>query len=678
MDGRLEEPAWASAAPIGPLVQREPVEGVAASEATDVRVLFTIDALYVGLRCRDGSAGRIVATQLGRDADLDVDDFVTVVVDPLFDRRGGYFFQVNPAGARTDGQIANNAESLSREWDGIWSAAARLTPEGWDAEIEIPFKTLRVDPATSVWGFNVERQIKRRQEIDRWAGARQNIWIGNLAEAGRLDGLAGLAAGLGLDLRPYASVVRAGDGGERAWGIDAFKTLGPGLTAALTVNTDFAETEVDQRQVNLTRFPLLYPEKRAFFLDGADVFDVAGLATSTELRPFFTRRVGLVGDVAVPVRAGAKIIGRQAGYDVGVLAIATGAATHEALPGGRLAGRPLLAARARRHLFEQSWVGAIVTRGTPVDPGAATLVGVDARLATSTFRGSRNLSLDLFGFATEARGGQDHAAGIKLDYPNDRWDVALAATEIGASFQPALGFVPRTGIRRTRLFAAFQPRPRRWGVRQFTFEASPSVTTTLRGQVVAWQFEATPLSALAESGDRIAASVAPEFERVDQPFVIARGVVLPPGDYRWTRAGASLNTATRRFWVVDAAWRRGGFYDGQRGEVDLGLTVKPSAHVALAVRVDRNDVTLPAGRFTTRLVTARADGGATPDVSWSALVQYDSESRLLGLQGRFRWILRAGNDLFVVVNRGWLRAEHGAYEAVVDRITAKFQYTFRF
>ena len=191
LDGRLDESAWQHARPIGVLRQREPVENAEPSEETVVRVLYNDDALYIGIFSRDRSAREIVSTQLTRDANLDVDDRITIVLDPFFDHRNGFFFQINPAGARSDGQVSNNSESLSLDWDGIWDAAARITDDGWIAEIAIPFKTLRFKPGQSVWGFNVERQIKRRQETDRWAAPRQNIWIGNLAEAGRLEGLDG-------------------------------------------------------------------------------------------------------------------------------------------------------------------------------------------------------------------------------------------------------------------------------------------------------------------------------------------------------------------------------------------------------------------------------------------------------------------------------------------------------
>src|SRR3954468_22317852 len=681
VDGRLDEAAWQESARLSKFVQREPTEGGEPSEDTEIRVLFTETALYIGAVCRDRSARDIVATQLSRDAVLDVDDRLTIVLDPFLDHRNGFFFQVNPAGARTDGQVSNNAESLSRDWDGIWNAAARVTDEGWIAEIEIPFKTLRFKPGQTTWGFNVERQIKRRQEIDRWTAARQNVWISNLSDAGQLDGLDGVRQGLGLDVRPYGSAATGSGSRAAAGGVDLFKNITPSVNAAVTVNTDFAETEADLRQVNLTRFPLFFPEKRGFFLEGAGVFDVAGLINTTDLRPFFSRRVGLVDDVAVPIRLGVKLTGRQSDYNVGVLDVETGALTDPGLPAGFVDRQNLLVARVSRNLFEQSWIGGIVTHGDRSGSGGNTLIGGDARFATSTFRGHKNLSLDLFLLGTEdgATGVRDGAGGVRIDYPNDRWDVALNWRQIGEQFRPALGFVPRTGIRKTDVSIAFQPRPERWGIRQFFFELNPVAVTNLRNQVESWNVFTAPFNVRTESGEHLEWNYIPTFEHLDQPFEISPGVVIPSGSYQWTRYRTEVNTATKRRWVIDTALWWGGFYAGTLEQIELGVTFKPSRHVALSGQAERDIGRLPSGSFQTDLLTLKADYNVTANVSWANLCQYDNDSRVAGLQSRFRWILQPGNDLFVIVNRGWRRALDGnGFEPIFDRASAKLQYTVRF
>ncbi|MBI3401201.1 MAG: carbohydrate binding family 9 domain-containing protein [Acidobacteria bacterium] len=678
MDGRLHESDWLIAPSIGPLTQREPLQGQPATEDTEVRVLYDEEALYVGIVCHEDHPRGIVSTQLTRDANLDVDDRVTIVLDPFFDHRNGFFFQVNPAGARTDGQISDNAQNLIRDWDGIWDAAVTRSADGWTAEIAIPFKTLRFKPGQAVWGFNVERQTKHLFETDRWAAARVTSWIGNLADAGQLTGLEDARQGRGLDARPYVSGGRDTGDAQFAGGLDVFKNLTPNLNASITVNTDFAETEADIRQVNLTRFPLFFPEKRTFFLEGAGVFGVPGLASGTDLIPLFTRRIGLHGDEdtggQVPIAAGAKIVGRQSDYNIGVLDVQT-----RRVPEAPLDPENLFAARLSRNLFQQSSIGAIVTNGNPEGSGRNNLIGADARFATSTFHENKNASLALFVQRTDDHAsGVDYAGGFLVTYPNDRWDLWLDWKQIGERFQPALGFVPRAGIRKTVARVAFQPRPARWAIRQFFFEFEPEYITDLHNTVENWRLFTAPFNVRTESGEHLEWNFVPEFERLDAAFEISPGVVVPIGSYQWHRFRAEANTATKRRWVVDLTYWWGGLYDGTRRQTGAGLTLKPNAHVSMAVRVDRNDIALREGAFFTQVVTARLDYSFTPDVSWQNLQQYDNASRLLAFQSRFRWILKPGNDLFVVVNRGWTRTFDGGFESTFDRASSKLQYTFRF
>jgi hypothetical protein len=682
VDGVLDEPEWTRAVPIGALVQRDPVQGAAASEETEVRVVFDRDNLYFGVACRDRTPSAIVSTQLGRDADLAVDDRITLVLDPFFDQRNGFFFSVNPAGARADGQISNNEPEPSLEWDGIWDAHTRVTREGWVAEIAIPFKSLRFKPGQTTWGLNVERQIKRLDERDRWASPRFDAWISNLAEAGQLGGLMGLQQGRGLDIRPYVSGGEESSDATAKVGLDVSKSLTPSLTASLTVNTDFAETEVDARQINLTRFGLFFPEKRTFFLEGAGVYDVAGLGATAgpggppDLVPFFSRTIGLLEGQEVPILLGAKVSGRQSGFNIGVLDVQTRPATLDA---AELPGQNLLAARVSRNFFEQSWVGAIVTHGDPTGAGDNTLIGVDARLATSRFRGGKNLSFDAFALRTDdgAGGRADWAYGARLAYPNDRWSGAVGVKRIGEGFRPALGFAPRTGIWKYDGEAAFQPRIGRLGIRQLGFRAEPTLVTNLAGETESWEVFAALPDIEFDSGEEIGLNWAPTFDRLTLPFEIRPGVVIPPGSYRWSRYQAEVSSATKRPWVAEVGLWWGGFYAGSLRQLESSLTLKPSTHLSVRLDLERNDVDLPEGAFVTQLLSARVEYSASPNLTWSNLVQYDSDSRILGFQSRFRWILRPGNDLFVVVSRGWFRRFDGDYVPSFDRGSAKLQYTIR-
>jgi hypothetical protein len=680
VDGKLDEPAWADAVPIGRLMQREPEENVAATEETEVRVLYTPTTLYFGILCRDRTPRGIVSTRLTRDADIGSDDAVLIALDPFLDQRNGFFFAVNPAGARVDGQISNNSEHLSTDWDGIWETATRITPDGWVAEIAIPFKTLRFKPGQAVWGLNVERVIKRRNETDLWATPRRDNWVTNMSQAGRLEGFEGIGQGRGLDIRPYVSGGRENSDGKLQAGLDVFKNLTPNLNASVTVNTDFAETEADTRQVNLTRFPLFFPEKRSFFLEGAGVFDIA--ATNNEsVIPFFSRRIGLLEGHEVPILVGAKVVGRQSDYNIGFLDVQTrGVDDFGGDAGRRLDSQNLLAARVSRNIFRQSWVGGIVTRGNPDGTGQNTLLGADMRLATSEFRGDKNLSTSAFFLRTDdqANGKIDYAFGGNIDYPNDLWNCSFGWRQIGDDFNPALGFVPRTGIRRLSPGAAFKPRPGRFGIRQFEFQVEPVWVWGLHNVMQTWDVYSSPFSAEFESGDKIALNAMPQYERLTEPFEIVNGVEIPPGEYRMNRWGVQLETANKRPLVVLAEYSWGEFYTGTRRDMQVAVTAKPTTHVFVSLQYEQNDVSLAEGDFRVRVATLKADYNFSPNVSWANLLQYDSESRVLGVQSRFRWIITPGSDLFLVINRGWYRSEwDNRYERRYDKGSVKLQYTFR-
>lgn len=681
IDGKLDEPAWKTATPIGDLVQVLPKEGSNPSEKTDVRVLVDNEMLYFGITCYDRKPSSIIATQLTRDADLAVDDNVSLVIDPFFDHRNGFFFIINPNGARADGQISNSAEFANLDWDGIWNARARITSEGWTAEIEIPFKTLRFKPGQSVWGLNIQRVIKRNNETDRWSGARRDIWISNLAEAGQLEGLPNVRQGMGLDIRPYGLTARKeGNEWKAEGGLDISKNLAPNLNASLTINTDFAETEVDARQVNLTRFDLFYPEKRAFFLEGAGVFDVVtGNPMLPDLIPFFSRRIGLMEQDGisneVSIIAGAKITGRQSRYNIGFLDVQTDDVKEIGLN-----GQNLLAARVSRDFWKQSYAGAIFTRGNPSGLGNNTLVGGDARFATSSFRGDKNLSLSLFAFRTEDEfsNTNDYAGGFSIDYPNDRWFANLSWKQIGKDFNAAMGFVPRTGIRKTNAMFMFRPRPEKVGIRQITFHAFPELITDLNNRVDNWRVDISPFEVEFKSGDIFEIKVMPEFERLPFAFPINKDVTVPEGPYQFTRYGVSVETATKRPWVANFDANFGNFYNGTRRDLEFALTLKPSHHLILGLGAQRADVDLVQGKFFTQLFSLQANYNFTPNISWANLVQYDNESRILGFQTRFRWILKPGSDLFLVMNRGWFKTYERDYISSFDRGTIKLQYTFRF
>src|SRR5436309_4086322 len=389
IDGILDEPDWQSAVVIPDLTQQSPVPRGTTPYHTEVRVLTDGATIYIGVRCDDPEPGQIATHTMLRDADLASDDAVGFVLDTFGDHRTGYSFLVNAAGARFDGLIAT-AEDVSADWDGIWDAKVGRDASGWTLEVAIPTATLRLTPGLGAWGFNVVRTVARDRTEMRWTGTTLDARFPDMRRAGELGGVDGLDAGLGLTVTPY-SLVRHGrdfvagssemDGDV---GLDVGWAMTRQLSGVLTVNTDFAETEVDTRQINLTRFPLFYPEKRYFFVEGANQF-AFGPNLGNDFVPFFSRRVGLVGGETVPMDVGAKVIGRQGPWGIGALTVRTDDSP-------QAPASSLSAARVTRDIGEHLRLGAIGTRGDPSGLVQNWLGGVDAVWQSSTFRGDRNLT----------------------------------------------------------------------------------------------------------------------------------------------------------------------------------------------------------------------------------------------------------------------------------------------
>ena len=478
LDGVLDEPAWGSSPQIGALVQRIPTEGAEPSERTEVTLLRDEDNLYIGVMCHDSEPDRVLASQMARDASLGPDDSIELLLDTFRDQSNAFYFSTNPNGALVDGLVFANGET-NEDWDAIWNVATQRSDRGWSAEFAIPFKSLNFPPDGTVWGFNISRQIERKFEEVRWAGARFDAQFVQVSEAGEITGMEGLEQGLSLDIRPFVAgrwdhSAGSGEDSLRSKpGLDLFYNVTPNLKLTATFNTDFGETEVDARQINLTRFSIFFPEKRSFFLQDAGVFNFAttgvsqpgGIpSTGAEIFPFFSRRIGLLGGREVPLDYGVKLTGRVGRTEVGVLNVG-------ARDTSFVDEQSLFVGRVRQNFWQQSYVGALVTSGNPAVSTDSTTMGVDLRLATSDVLGSgRNFVFNAWGLESDNEGVADNDAsfGFAAAFPNDRYDAQIQWREIQENFDPALGFVQRRNVEMLRLGASFNPRPKnQWlGIQQ--------------------------------------------------------------------------------------------------------------------------------------------------------------------------------------------------------------------
>jgi hypothetical protein len=706
IDGVLDEPIWRTAGTIGDLTQRQPDEGRSPTQRTDITLLYDRDSLYVGVVAYDSEPQRVIGTQMARDGSLASDDRVEILLDTFRDQRSAFYFATNPSGALVDGLVANG--QLNADWDAIWDVRTRRTDQGWTAEFAIPFKSLSFPSDRTVWGFNIARHVYRRLEEDRWSGARLSTQLYQLSEAGEITNLAGLTQGIGLDVRPFLAGrwLRVGseDDGSAKPGLDVFYNITPSLKLTATFNTDFGETEVDARQINLSRFSVLFPEKRSFFLQGAGVFNFASIGpepaggippAGADVYPFFSRQIGLLAGQEVPIDAGVKLTGTVGRTDVGLLAVRTGDLRIEDLP--IVGEKNFLIGRVKRNLLKQSYVGAIFTSGHPAEGQSGQTYGADMRLATSRFLGRQN-NFVVNGYAVRSvnedapgrrsggeGGGRDWSYGFSAHYPNDKFSAQIAYREIQENFKPALGFVQRDNVRLFRAAGSYNPRPKNFlNVQQMFHDVYYTRFTRLdNGEVESWDLYVTLLDWHLSSGDNIHAIIDfnPTYERLFEPFEISPGVHLLPGEYRFTRFRSSpLSTATKRRLSGSVNLTYGGYWSGKAKQVTTSLTYKVPPRFTVTVSTNQTFARLPEGHFIARIFTSNVSYAATPRLSLSNLIQYDNRSRNMGWQSRVRWTLQPGSDLFFAFNQGWIHEDAGnlRFRAQDSKVSAKFQYSFRF
>lgn len=664
IDGILNEAIWQEAQQAGPLYRYDKNFGQPMSEETRFAFLFDDDNLYIGIWAFDSSPQEIKARSMERDStSIFSDDYVYMVIDTFHRQRNGYIFAINPNGTRYDALLTNNIYR-NQNWDGAWIARTSTDSEGWKAEIVIPAKSVSFDPAKSVWGFNISRTIARKYEKGRWTGALPHLWTYHVSEAGDIVDLDGLNQGLGLEIAPYLLGRYRHTKGDSdilgEIGTDVRYRITPNMSATMSYNTDFAETEVDQRQLNFTRFPLFFPERRAFFLEDSGLFEFGGLQTAGRSRtglkrpliPFFSRRIGrnLNGEI-VPIIAAGKVAGRAGKYQMGLTDVLL-----EAKDG--LGQKNVFAGRIARDVGDQSSVGWITTAGDPNSNDDNFLAGPDFRYRNTEFLGTQTLQANIYGLGSYTDNGNTdsgYSYGGNLTLPNDRYFFHLQYVEIDQSFNPALGFVPRKDIRAYNNLLGFRPRPASisW-LRQSHFWYENEHYTDLDNRLETYQHRFTPLSWDLESGDDISFSYTHNYDAPATPFDIAGDLTVPAGDYSWNRYRFNVDLAGYRTISPELTVQFGEYYDGQRETYTIGGDLRKWKHAALRTDYSISNIRLPAESGETHLASVRLLLSATPDLFWTHLLQYDSISESVGYNSRIQWEYRPGAKMFVVLNQNYL------------------------
>lgn len=661
MDGLISEEVWMQALPVTQFIQREPRNGEPFTEKTEVYIGYDHLNLYIAFRCY-GDPDLITAKELARDVSLGNDDRIQVILDTYNDRRNAYWFQVGPRGSIGDAFVSENGAAFNKAWDGLWTGKAQIHTEGWDAEMAIPFRTMGFRKGGEEWGLKLIRNYMRNQEVGYWPVANLNTHRFQVSDAGLLQGLEGISQGVGLDIVPYAlggAEYRREDQATDPLlnaGFEAYYNITPNLKAALTVNTDFAQTEVDQQEINLTRFSLYYPEKRDFFLDGASHFNF-GIngdrenAWNSRMVPFFSRNIGL--DSAgrpIPLQYGTKITGQAGPWNIGAMYMKDRREDWD--------HSHFVVTRISRNFGDQSQAGLISTYGNSLEDLPNYLVGLDLKLGTSTFRGDKNMAFTMYGlkshtaFEEPSRGeaGRELAFGAEFVYPNDLLFFRLGHMQVQEHFVAGIGFVPRSGVRQSYGEIKVGPRPEKWGIMQIQAGTGMDHISAFDGKLLTREWSATPLSVRFLSGDQVIYKMTSSYEFLDEPFHIYNQHIIPEGAYSFFWHTFSLHSAQRRnVWgLLD--YRTGKFFNGTRNEIKLKAGYKVAVPLFVGGELVRNHIRLPDGAFIAHVYRLNLNILFSPDITLYNFVQYDSKSETMGWQSRFQWILKPGREIFLVWN----------------------------
>ena len=659
IDGLLDEEVWVAAAIIDDFVQQEPSEGDPATERTVVRLIYDANALYVGVEAYDSDPDGVIATEKRRDSQrlFDEDNF-QIILDTFHDRRSGYMFVTSPLGAKLEQQVSEegeggwrgNSSNINVNWDGVWDVATRRTGEGWVAEIAIPMVTLRFPKAEQqVWGVNFMRNIRRKNEQVFWAPISKEYQLTRLSLAGTMTGISSVSRGLDLRVTPYVlaggrqdrAVTRLDGSGFGDVGLDVKYGVASGLNLDLTVNTDFAQVEVDEQQVNLTRFPLFFPEKRDFFLENAGMFTIGsrtgGFGRIADL--FFTRRIGLSdGGQPVPIVGGARLTGKVNRHNIAVMSITTREAFGEP-------GENFFVGRYSRDILARSKVGALVINKDEVSGGSHynRTIAADTTLALH-----RNFVMNGFIAKTETPGisSGDMASYVRGTWLSPSFSIYGEYIDLQDNFNAEVGFIPRVGIRTSKFHGEWDVRPGKWNIRMFDPMWNLTYTTDQHNRLLTRRTH-NMVGTYFEDGSSAVVYYNDNFEQLDLPFHIRPDVTIPAGTYRFGEWWFTYNTDPSRRLYADVQYSPQTFFDGTRTDVRATVGVRVTSSIAAEAQFSRSDINLPDGAFIADVASVTFDLALSPDVTLRTLSQYNSTTHEISTSIRFNWIYSPGSDIYI-------------------------------
>jgi len=672
IDGRLEDAAYRDNMPAPPFRQQEPNAGELAIEQTQMWVFFDDRNVYVAARMLDSQPERLVANDMRRDGNnMYQNENFSVVFDTFQDRRTAFYFMTNPLGAIRDGMVLDE-NNTNYDWNTVWDAKAIRDETGWTTEMVIPFKSLRYPTGREqTWGINARRWERRINEQSLLSisppGSLPNNALQRLAAEATLVGMEVPPPSRNIELKPYGvsnlttnrlATPPVSNKVDRDIGIDAKYGITSNVTLDLTVNTDFAQVEIDEQQVNLTRFSLFFPEKRDFFLEGQGIFDFANTGGGNGFRPpdvpimFFSRRIGLDGGQPVPIKGGARLTGRIGRTSLGLLDIQTDDGPVDASLGRPLAqATNFIVARVKRDILRRSSVGVIATRRSPrtAATGSSELFGIDTNW---------NFFENVQGGTYWARSATPGSTGDESSYRgyfrylHDRYGLEAERMRVGDAFNPEAGYVPRPDVTRTDVLARFSPRIR--SIRSLRkLEWNAEVDRFVNGSdILETRVASGTFRIDFSSSDQLMITFRNDYEFLSEPFRISGGPRLPIGAYEFNEGVLQYNVGPQRPVSGRFTLTAGEFYSGRRQQFEYSGRVKGTTQLAFDPRILVSHISLPEGSFTTKLVGTRTTFAINPHMFVSALVQYNSSLNTLESNIRWRWEYQSGSDLFVVYTDG--------------------------
>jgi Carbohydrate family 9 binding domain-like/Domain of unknown function (DUF5916) len=708
IDGLIDDAVWDLADPIEDLHQVNPIEYDEPTERTEIRLLYDEEALYVSARLWDSQPDRITAQVLRQGEGLSNEDRFAIILDPHLDRRSGYRFQVNANGVRWDALYSDTSDSRS-DWEGIWQAEATIDGQGWSAEMAIPFKTLSFDPNGEAWGVNFERTIQRNDETLAWVSRNRQL---NPGIAGTVVGFSGLQQGKGLDVVPSVSargqhlfgsgITSSSTSSDVEPSLDVFYKITPSLNGALTINTDFSATEIDDRQVNLTRFSLFFPEKRDFFLQDADIFEFGRIAGGNNNRnfggggggggsgsqngmPFFSRRIGLSpSGQPVDIDVGAKLSGRAGRFNLGVLSIRQGGyqeGTEYIEPEDVLVGR------VSANVLNESNIGVIFTDGDPQSNVASSTIGTDFNYRNTRLPGNRVLEANAWYQTVDEAGitDLDSAYGFGISSPNSTgFRGGISGRQLEENFDPAVGFVNERGIKQLSSNLAYRWRFGDARIRVINLGVEKNRTERLATGLLDREETRLQFSLQSRTQDNLFVNISDNTENIPFDFPIytpsdgSTPVVIPQGTYSWSTQGVGLRSGEQRKVSMFLGLFTGGYYNGDSSNINSNIEWRPSSHLRISGGYSFRDVKLPGGSFQVRQSDLSVQYVFSATLSWVNLIQYDNFSEVIGFNSRLHWIPEAGREGYVVFNHAVSDPDkNDSFHSINADLSIKFSYTWR-